>query len=137
MATFLDTNVLVYAVDRHDPRKNRIARAIIADLETPFAVSAQVLNEFYSVATRKLDPPLPPSIASATVRKLAAGRVVGIDAQLVLAALDVSVNNQLSIWDALIVCAANRAGCHTLLSEDLNHGQVIEGVAVVNPFLGA
>ncbi len=47
------------------------------------------------------------------------------------------MNNQLSIWDALIVCAANRAGCRTLLSEDLNHGQVIGGVAVVNPFFEA
>jgi predicted nucleic acid-binding protein len=134
VATFVDTNVLVYAVDRADKRKNRIARTVLAESVSHFVISSQVLNEYYVAVTRKLEPPLPESTAAQTVRQLARGRVVSLDAELVLNAVDVCITSRLSIWDALIVSAAKKAGCQTLLTEDLNDGQVIEGITVKNPF---
>jgi predicted nucleic acid-binding protein len=60
--------------------------------------------------------------------------VVPTDERLVSDGLRLSVDSNISHWDALIVVAASRAGCDTLLTEDLSHGQVIEGVRIVNPF---
>jgi predicted nucleic acid-binding protein len=60
--------------------------------------------------------------------------VIGIDAPLVLAAVDTSRTVQISLWNALIIGAASRAGCERVLSEDLNADQVIRGVRIENPF---
>ncbi len=83
-------------------------------------VSTQVLQEFYVVTTRKLKTPLSEDTAARAVRGLAKLDVVGVDAPLVLAAVDTSRLVQLSLWDALIIEAASRAGCERVLSEDLN-----------------
>ena len=68
------------------------------------------------------------------VRGLAKLDVVSVDVQLVLAAVDTSRTAKISLWDALIIEAASRAGCERVLSEDLNAGQVIRGVRIENPF---
>ncbi len=94
----------------------------------------QVLQEFYVVTTRKLENPLREERAARAVRGIAKLEVVGFDAPLVLAAIDTSRTIQISLWDALIIEAASRAGCERVLSEDLNASQVIRGVRIENPF---
>lgn len=137
MRAFLDTNVLVYLFDSSSPRKQRRAREVFVErTERDEAVlSPQVLEEFYVTVTRKLAAPVPEDKAERMVRSFAALPVVTTDAALVLAAVVLARRNQLSLWDALIVAAAKAGGASELLSEDLQHGQVIEGIRVVNPFV--
>jgi len=134
--TFLDSNVLVYSVDESPGEKAKHERAIELLSANPddLVVSTQVLQEFYVVTTRKLRTPLSEERAARAVRGLTKLDVVGVDAPLVLAAVDTSRLVQLSFWDALIIEAASRAGCERILSEDLNATQVIRGVRVENPF---
>lgn len=134
MATFLDTNVVAYAFDRSAGAKHEQALAILADDETEWVVNPQVMAEFYVTATRKFAKPLPESVAHDVVRELAHLSVAPLDGATTLAAIALSQQHRISLWDAQIVVAASRSGCDTLYSEDLNHGQTIMGVEVVNPF---
>ena len=129
--TFVDTNVLAYAYDGDSPAKREIARRVLNDLGGA-VISTQVLLELYAVLTRKLG--LPQETAYQAVDALMDLEVVPTDARLVSDGLRLSVDSNISHWDALIVVAAVRAGCDTLLTEDLSHGQVIEGIRIVNPF---
>ena len=135
--TFLDSNVLVYSVDESPVEKAKHERAVelLGVQPENLVVSTQVLQEFYVVTTRKLRNPLSEERAARAVRGIAKLDVVGIDAPLVLAAVDTSRTAQVSLWDALIIEAASRAGCERILSEDLNAGQVIRGVRIENPFI--
>jgi predicted nucleic acid-binding protein len=134
--TFVDSNVWVYTVDAADARKRALATAAVAPgPERNLVVSAQVLNEFYVVVTRKLETPLSEETAAGLVQQLAALPVVAIDASLVIAAIAGSRDWQISLWDALIVRAAAVAGCSRLLTEDLSDGAVYDGVRVENPFI--
>jgi predicted nucleic acid-binding protein len=107
---------------------------LLASYPGQLVVSTQVLSEFYWTVTRKLDPPLSADVAAEATRRLGALRVVSVDRDLVLSAIDSAAQNRLALWDALIVVAAVRAACDTLLTEDLNHGQEIRGVRIENPF---
>jgi len=131
---FVDTNVWVYAVDTADPAKReRALQAVAPAPGRDIVVSTQVLTEFYAVVTRKLAAPVPPDDAEAMVRQLLALPVVAIDASLVASAITGSREWQISIWDALIVRAAEVAGCRRLLSEDLAEGRTYGSVVVENP----
>lgn len=134
--TFLDSNVLVYSVDESPAEKAKHERAVELLSAQPenLVVSTQVLQEFYVVTTRKLKQPLSEERAARAVRGITKLDVVGIDVPLVLAAVDTSRTVQMSLWDALIIEAASRAGCERVLSEDLNASQVIHGVRIENPF---
>jgi len=134
VTVFLDTNVLVYAFDGSEPAKRARAVALIEDEALDVVVSAQVLNEFYWTVTRKLDPKVPEDVAQDVVRGLALGRVVPVDAALVEEAIALSRRHRLSLWDAGIVVAAQRAGCRELLTEDLADGQAFGTVTVRDPF---
>ncbi|HHW83682.1 MAG TPA: PIN domain-containing protein [Actinomycetales bacterium] len=130
---FVDTNVLVYAFDTADPVKQRVAQGVLAD--NPRAtISTQVMLEWFQVVTRKLATPLPIHAAAAVLADLATMDVVSADAELVTQAAALVLTENLSVWDAMIVTAASRAGCRTLLSEDLAAGATIAGVTIVNPF---
>lgn len=131
---FVDTNVFVYAVDDGEPEKRDRARELISGDERTLVISAQVIGEFYVVATRKLASPLSASDAADRVSELLRLPVVPVDAELAGAAVATSSAEQLSYWDALIVEAAAVAGCDTLITEDLNEGQAIRSVVVENPF---
>ena len=132
---FVDTNVWVYAVDTADPAKReRALQAVAPAPGRDIVVSTQVLTEFYAVVTRKLTVPVPLDEAEAMVRQLLALPVVAIDASLVASAITASREWQVSIWDALIVRAAEVAGCRRLLSEDLADGRTYGSVVVENPF---
>jgi len=132
---FVDTNVWVYAVDAADPVKRE--RALEATAPAPgrdLVVSTQVLAEFYAVVTRKLAMPVRVDDAEAMVRLLALLPVVTIDAAVVVSAVTASRTWRISIWDALIIRAAEVAGCRRILSEDLAAGSTYGSVVVENPF---
>ncbi len=134
---FLDTNVLVYAMDDASPGKQARARELVAAARAESHVlSPQVLQEFFNAVTRKLERPVAPDAAAAAVRALARLTVVPADAELVVAAIDVHRRHQISLWDALIVQAALTGDCDRLLSEDLPPGFRIGRIEVENPFSG-
>ncbi|MBM4365230.1 MAG: PIN domain-containing protein [Deltaproteobacteria bacterium] len=134
---FLDTNVLVYAMDDDEPAKQARARALISAASAEsHVVSPQVLQEFYNAVTRKLARPVPVDAAAQAVRVLARLTVVPADAALVLAAIDLHRRHQVSLWDALVMQAALTAGCERLLTEDLQDGFRLAGLTVENPFRG-
>ncbi len=136
MSIFVDTNVLVYARDSDHPAKQERAQAWLEHLwsSAEGRISAQVLNEYYVTVTRRLEARLSPVEARADIEDLLAWSPQPIDTDLVLRALEIGEAAQLSHWDALIVAAAQRSGCTHLLTEDLNDGQQIDTVAVINPF---
>ena len=131
---FFDTNILVYAQDAGQPRKQKLSRALLTEALAAgqTVISTQVLQEFYVAATRKLG--VEPLAAKAVLKTFAACEVIPVTPELIQEAIDCSILSQLSFWDALIVATAHAAGCTTLYSEDLNPGQSILGVKVVNPF---
>ena len=134
MKPFIDTNVLVYANDPADKRKQQIARETLLERAGSLVFSAQVLSEFYSVVTRKFSPLLGLEDARTIVDDLRRFPVVVIDEQLVLDAITISARAMLSYWDGLILAAARVAGCDVVLTEDLSHGSTIAGVRIENPF---
>jgi len=129
---FLYTNVLAYAFDDRSPTKRDIARDLLS--HATFATSAQVLGELYVTLTRKLATPVPPDVARQVIGELQVLPVVATSTSLVAGGIDTSIRFQISYWDALIIEAAVASGCSTLLSEDLNDGEVIKGVRIINPF---
>ncbi len=133
---FVDTNVLVYAVDSADRGKQRAAQAIFAEIgERRLVLSTQVLSEFYVVATRKLATPMSEEAAASAVAALSKLPVVVADVDLVALGIAISREAQLSYWDGLIVAAAKSSGCESVLTEDLKAGSTVAGVVIVNPFL--
>jgi predicted nucleic acid-binding protein len=133
MSVFLDTNIVVYAFDRADSDKQRIAIEVLEG-EERLVVSSQVLLESWSVLTRKLADPLDEEQASEVIDQLCTLPVVSPDPQLVQHAIRTSVRYEIAIWDALIVEAGRAAGCHRILSEDLQAGQDFDGLVIENPF---
>jgi predicted nucleic acid-binding protein len=131
---FVDTNVLVYLVDRSEPDKRRRAAELLASEAGALVLSAQVLSEFYAVVTRKLADPLSEEVASRLVERFSHLRTVSIDAPLVRSAIAISREAGLSYWDGLIVAGAKVGGCTRLLTEDLSAESVVAGVRVENPF---
>ena len=136
MRPFFDTNVLVYAFDEGEPEKRAVARALIKEHldEGDGMLSVQVLREFYS-SVRRLPQPVPDEEAQEAVRDFAAFSPAPEDAGMVLGAVRRNREVSLYFWDALIVEAALRGGADRLLTEDLQHGHVIEGLRVETPFL--
>ncbi|MDA8067049.1 MAG: PIN domain-containing protein [Actinomycetota bacterium] len=130
---FLDTNVLVYTVDAAEPEKQARARELLRSPPVRgYAISAQVLSEFFSVATRRLG--IAPADAREGVRRFVPLCRTAVDAELVRDAIELHVEASVSYWDALILAAAARLRCALVFSEDLGDGQVIGGVRVINPF---
>jgi predicted nucleic acid-binding protein len=132
---FVDSNIFLYAVDEADLRKQQIARDWRAELwkSRLGRVSFQVLNEFYINAVRL--KPAASDEARAEVRNLLSWNPVVVDAVVIERGWKLQYRYQLSYWDSLIVAAAKTASCGFLLTEDLQHGQKLDGVEVVNPFL--
>jgi len=137
LIVFVDTNVLVYAEDRAHLAKHGVARGWLRALwlRRTGRVSTQVLNEFYNVATRKLQPAMPAGDARAEVRRYQRWQPWMVDHATVEAAWAVESRYGLNCWDALMVAAAQQQGCAALLTEDLQHDQVIDGVRILNPFV--
>ena len=134
---FVDTNVLVYARDTSsEAEKQPLAEAWMRHLwqERSGRLSFQVLHEFYVTVTGKLDPGLEPAEARNEVRTLLAWQPISMDRRVLEGAWSVQDRYQLAWWDSLIVAAARAAGCRYLLTEDLQHGQILEDLAILSPF---
>ena len=131
----VDTNVLVYWQDTSDPVKQSRAGDWIALLSRNRSArtSFQVLQELYSVLTRKL-PDFTPTEVQEIVREVALWRAAAPDMTTLERAWFLQQRYALSWWDALIVAAAQSSGCAVLLTEDLQHGQRLGEVTVINPF---
>ena len=130
----VDTNVLIYAASRlpEDAKKAAVARELV--LRGGVGLSAQVLQEFIVVSTRKVRKPWSIDDALDWVETLEDFPCLPIDGALVRYGAELAVRHQLSYWDGAIIAAAQRLGARTLYTEDLNHNQLYGSVRVVNPF---
>ena len=131
---FVDTNVLVYLFDADSSKKQARARDLLREERDRLILSVQVLGEFYVTVTRKLAVPLSADAASRAVDALCELQVETLHPGLVRAAVRRSRASRLSYWDSLIVETALSAGADVLFTEDLQDGQIIDGLRVVNPF---
>ncbi|MDR3748532.1 MAG: PIN domain-containing protein [Acidobacteriota bacterium] len=131
---FVDTNVLIYALDDADRKKQKAARLWRAELwrSRQGRISYQVLQEFYVKVTQKW--PGARDQARSEVRDLLAWRPIAVDGELLEQSWKIQDRYRLSFWDALIVSAAKASSCHYLLTEGLQPDQDLDGVVVVNPF---
>lgn len=133
--TFVDSNIFLYAFDVKAGWKHEVCnQALVALWDTGGGVlSTQGMQEFYNNVTRKISPPLSYTAARAELKLYEAWEVIQVDPALIRAASMIQENRRLSFWDSLIVAAAQQANADILLSEDLNHGQVIGNVRIHNP----
>ena len=139
MRTFVDTNVLVYAHDAQADNRHITAKRILAELwdSRDGSLSAQVLQEFYAVATRKLNPAMSRREARGLVAAYGEWCDVATEPQLIVAASRLEESRTLAFRDALVVAAALRAGAGLFLSEDLQDGRQFGPLSVANPFTRA
>jgi len=133
---FVDTNILVYARDAGAGAKQVRAGEWMTLIwqSGRGRLSVQVLQELYVTLTRKLRPGLSSEEARAEVRALLPWRPIEIGPGILETAWDLQDRFELSWWDALIVGAAHATRCRYLLTEDLQDGQDLDGLLVVNPF---
>lgn len=130
----LDTNIIVYAVDRdagerHERAKELMGRAAQRDC----VLTVQALAEFFHATTRK--NLLEPSLASAFVRDwLDVFQITAADVSALVDAMDAVGEHRLSFWDAMLWATARQMGCAAILSEDMQHGRRLSGVEFINPF---
>ena len=133
----IDTNVLVYAHDPRDRRKQERALAVLDRLinQGRVALSVQCLSEFFNTTTRRLPEPLPSEVAQAQVERFVRGcRILDLTAAAVLEGCRGAGEHSLSIWDALIWATAKLNQVPLVLSEDFVDGGFLEGVRFLNPF---
>ena len=135
--TFVDTNILVYAHDLDAGKKHGLAKQVVTELwENRLGVlSTQVIQEFYVTLTRKIPAPLKKSTVIRIIKSFLNWEIVINDAPIILQACEIEETYNLSFWDALIVSAAYSRNVTTILTEDLNHGQRVECILIVNPFM--
>jgi len=133
--SFLDTNILVYTDDNANPTKQTRALDILNGHRQAKSgvVSLQVLQEYFVTVTRKYG--VDPGAARRKVELFSAFDVVEPTLSDVLTAIDLHRLYRLSFWDALVVRTAKQSGCRIVFSEDMQNGQVIDGVHIVNPFV--
>jgi predicted nucleic acid-binding protein len=133
---FLDTNVLVYAYDPHEPRKQQIARSLVRRaLAGEIVASSQVLGEFATTLLHKLTPPTKPDDLIGLLDSFGPIKLVPLDGDVVVRAVRAHAQYGLQFYDGMIVAAAERGGCQKIWSEDFNVGQKYFGITVENPFV--
>jgi len=132
---FVDTNILIYAHDRDAGTRRQRASKALEDLweARTGRLSVQVLQEFFAVATSKLKTAVGTAAAREVIRIYAPWVTAPTGVDTVLRATEIAEVAQISFWDAMIVAGAEHSGATTLFTEDLNDGQVIAGVRIVNP----
>jgi len=129
---FFDTNVLLYAVAENDPRSAQAEELLAAG----GVLSEQILNEFVSVARRKILMSWSDVTEALDAFRVLCPSPLPITMEIHEAALKIAEKHVYNIYDALVIAAALEAGCATLYSEDLHSGQMISGqLTIRNPFL--
>ena len=134
---FVDTNIFVYAHDLDSGEKHKIANRLILELwESRSAfISTQVIQELYVTLTKKIPHPLEGPTVRRMISSYLSWEVVINDPKIILQAGEIEESYKISFWDALIVSSAFSGNAEAILTEDLNHGQRIEGILVRNPFI--
>jgi len=134
---FVDTNILIYAHDMDAGAKHDVAISIIEKIweEKTGIISTQVIQEFYVNITRKIPNPITPVLARGIILNYFSWHLEAIEPNTILLASEIEERYVLSFWDSLIMAAASQSNAGKILTEGLNHGQVIEGVLIENPFL--
>ena len=131
---FLDTNILLYADDGDAGQKRDVARKVIrkAFSDRSGVLSTQILAEYFVNATRKLG--IEPEAARRRVEVLRSLDVVRIESDTILDAIDLHRMHGFSLWDSLVLECAAVSGCSILYTEDLQDGQTVRGLTIVDPF---
>ncbi|MEQ8553628.1 MAG: PIN domain-containing protein [Cyclobacteriaceae bacterium] len=131
---FIDTNVLVYLFSNTEDDKRKKCKELIRTYSSEYILvwSTQIVQEFYVVMTTKLRRQ--PQEVKLLLNNFSEFELVINNLDMIEQAMDIQVINQLSFWDSLVISAANTSRCQILLSEDLNHNQVIQGIKIQNPF---
>jgi predicted nucleic acid-binding protein len=133
---FLDTNILVYAYDKDEKTKHEKAKDILTDCwnERSGLLSTQVFQEFYVTVTRKLPSKLSANEARETIKDFLSWPVHQITATDIFSASELEEKYGYSFWDSLVITAAQASGAAILYSEDMQDGQQIDGLKIINPF---
>lgn len=137
---FLDTNIFVYSFDSSEPSKNAISRDLIQNAlkEQIGAISSQVIQEFLNVSTKKFSPPLTHQDSLKYLNTVLAPLCeIFTSIELYQKTIETSERWKYSFYDAMILTAAIQTNCTVLYSEDLQHGQNIESLTILNPFLSS
>jgi len=132
---FIDTNILVYSVDTYDQDKRDACRSLLISLNNEHrgVISTQVMQEFFITCTKKLG--VDPLLIKDIIHSFEHFETVIVTPDIIREAIDCSIINRLSFWDALIVATAESSKCEILWTEDLNDGQIIRGVRIENPLI--
>ena len=131
---FIDTNVWVYALSSQDHAKKKVAVELIAKAyrDDMICVSSQVLKEFANFAFRKTRKSA--AEINAMLSRIGSYTFVADTKELVADGVTGRETWQVGFYDALMIAAANKAGCTTIFTEDLNNGQKYGNVMAINPF---
>ena len=135
MTHFLDTNILLYSISRNPAESFKRDRALALLDDDSGALSIQVLQEFYVQATRvsRADA-VPHDLAVGLIEAWSRFRIQAMTLPILNAALRIRKTRGFSFWDSAIVAAALALGCDRVYTEDLAHGQVVDGLAIIDPF---
>ena len=132
---FFDTNVLLYSISRNPAEAEKRSRAVSLLRGDSGAMSVQVLQEFYTQATRTTRPHrIPHELAVGFIERWTRFRIQEMTMAILRAALEISAAYRFSYWDSAIIAAAQALGCRALYTEDMSDGQIVGGVRIVNPF---
>jgi predicted nucleic acid-binding protein len=135
---FLDTNILLYSisVDPKEAHKRAASRELLERHDC--ALSVQVFQEFFARATKPRNgEPITATEAIELIRQWCRYPVQDMSLTLMHSAFEIHLRHRFSYWDSAIIAAAAELGCATLFTEDLSHGQIVNGVRIINPFLPA
>ncbi|MCP5055082.1 MAG: PIN domain-containing protein [bacterium] len=134
--TFIDTNIIIYAYDVTAGGKHKTAGIILADLWNSGlgVISTQVLQEFFVNVVQKIPKPIDKRQAQKIVRDFLKWHVVVNTGDSIIEAIDICLKYEYSFWDSMIIEAAIKGDAAILISEDLQDGQVVDGVTIKNPF---
>ena len=135
MKPFFDTNILIYSISGNIADSVKRDQAIALLNGDSGALSVQVLQEFYVQATRSGRPDaIPHDLAVGLIKAWCRFRVQETTLELLDSALRIRKTHGFSYWDSAVIAAALHLGCECLYTEDLNHGQTLGGLTIVNPF---
>jgi predicted nucleic acid-binding protein len=138
LASFIDTNILIYSISASDEPLEFTKKSLAADLlqrRNDLVISTQVLQEFYVQVTRPTRPgALSHELACEFIESWKRFQVLPVTADLVDRALQIRKETGFQYWDCAIIAAAAIAECETLLTEDMQDGRRVGGVLLTNPF---
>ena len=130
----LDTSVLLHAVSSAPAEAAKKRKALRLIQQTDFALSAEVLREFYVTVTEKIRKPLRPEVAVALLDEYRVFPIVPTDYALIVSAIEVSLLHGLSLRDGLVIAAAQALAAGVIYGDALEHGRRYGDVRAVNPF---